>query len=78
MIGDMQWLVSLECIDIFCATMTLSGFHAKPRVGHLKHAKEIIFISEITRRFQLSFKQMCLIIIFCTQKLLGSSTSDGL
>jgi len=41
MIGDLQWLVSLGRIDIFCATMTLSGFRAMPRIGHLKHAQRV-------------------------------------
>jgi hypothetical protein len=39
MIGDFQWSVSLGPIDIYAATLTSSGFHAAPRIGHLEGAK---------------------------------------
>jgi Reverse transcriptase (RNA-dependent DNA polymerase) len=42
MIGNMQWAVSLGRIDIFCATMFLSTFHAMPCIGHLERAKRFI------------------------------------
>ena len=41
MIGDMQWAVSMGRIDIYCATMTLGGYRAAPRKGHLERSKRI-------------------------------------
>jgi hypothetical protein len=41
MIGDLQWEVSLGCIDIFAATLSLSGFCAAPHIGHLERAKRV-------------------------------------
>jgi hypothetical protein len=41
MIGAMQWAISLGCIDITTAVMTMSGFRAAPRVGHLERVKRM-------------------------------------
>jgi hypothetical protein len=38
----MQWAVSLGRLDIATAVMTLSGFRALPREGHLDRAKRVI------------------------------------
>jgi hypothetical protein len=38
----MQWAVSLRRFDIATAVMTLSGFRAAPRVGHLDRAKRVV------------------------------------
>ena len=42
LVGSMQWAVSLGRLDIATAVMTLSGFRALPRQGHLDRAKRII------------------------------------
>ncbi len=42
LIGSMQWAVSLGRLDIATAVMTLSGFRALPRQGHLDRAKRIV------------------------------------
>jgi hypothetical protein len=39
LIGAMQCAVSIGCFDITTAVMTLSGFRAMPRCGHMEHAK---------------------------------------
>jgi hypothetical protein len=36
LIGAMQWAVSIGRFDITTAVMTLSGFRAAPRKGHLE------------------------------------------
>ena len=41
MIVDLQWEVSLGRMDIYSATLTMSGFCAAPRIGHLEHAKRV-------------------------------------
>jgi hypothetical protein len=42
LIGSMQWAVSLGRLDIATAVMTLSGFRALPREGHLDRAKRVV------------------------------------
>lgn len=42
LIGSTQWAVSLGRIDITTAVMTMSGFRAIPRKGHLERAKRIV------------------------------------
>jgi hypothetical protein len=39
LIGAMQWAVSIGRLDITTAVMTLSGFRAMPRRGHLDRVK---------------------------------------
>jgi hypothetical protein len=41
LIGAMQWAVSIGRFDITTAVMTLSGFRAMPRRGHMERAKRI-------------------------------------
>ena len=41
LIGALQWAVSLGRFDINVAVMTLSGFRAEPRIGHLDRAKRV-------------------------------------
>ncbi|KAL7564900.1 hypothetical protein ACA910_009389 [Epithemia clementina (nom. ined.)] len=41
MIGQLQWVITIGCFDVFVATMTLSRFRAAPRKGHLERAKRI-------------------------------------
>ena len=41
LIGALQWVVTLGRLDIATAVMTLSGFRAAPREGHLERAKRI-------------------------------------
>lgn len=42
LIGSMQWAISLGRLDIATAIMTLSGFRAQPRIGHMEHAKRVV------------------------------------
>jgi hypothetical protein len=42
LVGSMQWAVSLGRFDIATAVMTLSGFRAAPREGHLERAKRVV------------------------------------
>ena len=41
LLGMLQWAVTLGRIDIMCATMTLGGFRAQPRQGHLDRLKRV-------------------------------------
>ena len=41
LIGALQWTISLGRIDISTAVMTMSGFRASPRKGHLDQLKRI-------------------------------------
>jgi hypothetical protein len=41
LIGAMQWAVSIGCLDITTAVMTLSSFRAMPRRGHLDRVKRV-------------------------------------
>ena len=41
LIGSLQWAVSIGRFDIHTAVMTLSGFRAAPRRGHLDRAKRV-------------------------------------
>jgi hypothetical protein len=40
-IGSLQWAISLGRLDVTTAVMTLSGFRAVPRRGHLDRAKRV-------------------------------------
>ena len=40
MIGALQWTVTIGCLDINTAVMTLPGFCVAPRHGHLDRAKK--------------------------------------
>ena len=41
LIGSLQWVVSIGRFDVHTAVMTLSGFRAAPRAGHLERVKRI-------------------------------------
>ena len=41
-IGSLQWAVSLGRLDITTAVMTMSGFRANPREGHLSRVRRIV------------------------------------
>ena len=41
LIGALQWMVTISRFDIMTAVVSLSAFHAAPRVGHLERAKRI-------------------------------------
>ena len=41
LISSLQWAVSIGCLDITTAVMTMSGFRVEPRVGHLEREKHI-------------------------------------
>ena len=41
MIGQLQWLITLGCLDIMSATVTMSRFRIEPRVGHLDRLKRM-------------------------------------
>ena len=56
MIGDMQWAVTLGRIDIYCATMTLSGFRCMPRIGHLQRAKRIYSFLQNYKKTSIKFR----------------------
>ena len=42
LIGALQWTITLGRFDIATAVMTMSGFRAAPRVGHLERVKRIV------------------------------------
>ena len=42
LIGALQWVISIGRFDVHTAVMTLSGFRAAPRRGHLDRAKRIV------------------------------------
>ena len=42
LIGQLQWAISIGRFDIHTAVMTMSGFRAAPRRGHLERCKRIV------------------------------------
>ena len=42
LIGQLQWAISIGRFDISTAVVTLSGFRAAPRRGHLDRAKRVV------------------------------------
>lgn len=59
MVGDMQWAVSLGCIDIYCATMMIGGFRAAPRKGHLDRARRVYVYLRNYKRTSIKFRTDC-------------------
>ena len=50
MIGALQWMVTIGRLDITTAVMTMSGFRAAPRIGHLERVKRIYgYLSKMRR-----------------------------
>ena len=41
LIGTLQWTITLGRFDVATAVMTMSGFRAAPREGHLERVKRI-------------------------------------
>jgi hypothetical protein len=62
LVGSMQWAVSLGRFDIATSIMTLSGFRAAPRQGHLDRAKRVVgYLSKMKHaviRFRVSMPDM--------------------
>ena len=56
MIGAMQWAVALGRIDLFAATMTMSGFRAAPREGHLVRLKRVYAYLRNYRKTSIKFR----------------------
>ena len=56
LIGDMQWAVSLGRIDIYAATVALSGFRAQPRIGHLERAKRVYKFLRNYKKTSIKFR----------------------
>jgi hypothetical protein len=56
MIGAMQWAVALGRIDIFAATMTMSGFRAAPHEGHLVRLKRVYAYLRNYRKTSIKFR----------------------
>ena len=42
LIGSLQWAVTITRFDVGTAVMTMSGFRANPRVGHLERPNELL------------------------------------
>jgi hypothetical protein len=62
LVGSMQWAVSLGRFDIATSVMTLSGFRAAPRLGHLDRAKRVVgYLSKMKHaviRFRVDMPNM--------------------
>ena len=55
-IGSLQWAISLGRFDIATAVMTLSGFRACPRVGHLERAKRVVSYLSVMKHAMIRFR----------------------
>ena len=55
-IGSLQWAISLGRFDIATAVMTLSGFRACPRIGHLERAKRVVSYLAVMKHAMLRFR----------------------
>ena len=42
LIGSLQWIITIGCLDVQVAEILLSSFQAMPRRGHLARAKRIV------------------------------------
>ena len=48
MVGQLQWLITLERFDIQAQVVSMSRFRAQPRQGHLERLKRIYaYVQEI-------------------------------
>eukprot|EP00531_Pseudo-nitzschia_arenysensis_P008891 CAMPEP_0116125882 /NCGR_PEP_ID=MMETSP0329-20121206/6042_1 /TAXON_ID=697910 /ORGANISM="Pseudo-nitzschia arenysensis, Strain B593" /LENGTH=1908 /DNA_ID=CAMNT_0003619941 /DNA_START=154 /DNA_END=5877 /DNA_ORIENTATION=+ len=56
LIGALQWLITLGRWDIQTAVMTLSGFRAKPRRGHLERAQRVCRYMNKFRHYMLRYR----------------------
>ncbi|MGH7974495.1 MAG: hypothetical protein ACREBR_03120 [bacterium] len=56
LIGQLQWVVTLGRLDIYCAVMTMSKFRVAPRQGHLDALKRIYAYLLNYKRTIIKFK----------------------
>ena len=56
LIGALQWTISLGRYDIGCSVMTMSAFHAAPRIGHLERLKRIVGYLAKMQDFKIRFR----------------------
>jgi hypothetical protein len=56
LLGMLQWAVTLGRIDIMCATMTLGGFRAQPRQGHLERLKRVFGFLRRHKKSAIKFR----------------------
>ena len=52
----LQWAVSIEKINIVTTVMSLSSCRSAPRIGHLKHAKRIVWYLSKMKESKLRFR----------------------
>jgi hypothetical protein len=48
MIGTLQWIVTIGCLNINTAVMAISGFHMAPRVGHPNTLRRILAVTQLS------------------------------
>lgn len=56
LLGMLQWAVTLGRIDIMCATMTMGGFRAQPRQGHMDRLKRIFGFLKRHKKCAIKFR----------------------
>ena len=56
LLGMLQWAVTLGRIDIMCATMTMGGFRAQPRQGHMDRLKQIFGFLKHHKKCAIKFR----------------------
>lgn len=54
LIGAMQWAISIGRFDIQRVVMTMSGFRAQPRIGHLERVNRIYSYLIKYRHFRMT------------------------
>ena len=59
LIGSLQWTISLGRIDLATAVMTMSGFRANPRKGHLDRVKRIVGYAVKFKHATLRYRTKC-------------------
>ena len=59
LIGSLQWAASLGRLDITTAVMTMSGFRANPREGHLARARRIVGFLVKFKHASLRYRTGC-------------------
>ena len=56
MVGQLQWLVTLERFDLHAQVATMSRFRAPPRQGHMDILKRIYSYAIMTRNYAIRFR----------------------
>ena len=56
LIGSLQWAVSIGRLDIVPAVVTLSGYCAAPRLGHLEQTKRVFGYFSKMRQAAIRFR----------------------